>query len=187
VAVHLGFAGHVFEPDEDGRWASRMAIMQFQRTACDMNELIANLVFHGVFERFPGLTFLSVETGCGWLPFYIEQLDDQFQRHRFWTNLNLKLRPSEYVKRQVLSTFQIDLAAIKAREGLVQNFMWSSDYPHTGTDWPNSQKLIEFHMQGVPEDEKWLMAGGNYARVFKLQGPADAVTGNAVRESSLVR
>src|SRR5207244_4126642 len=137
----------------------RMATMQYQRTGCDMNELIANLVYHGVFERFPGLTFLSVETGCGWLTFYVEQLDDQFQRHRFWTNLNLKLRPSEYVKRQVLATFQIDKVAIKCREGLVDNFMWSSDYLHTGTDWPMSQKLIELLMDGVPEEEKAKLVG----------------------------
>src|SRR5262249_22580874 len=121
-------------------------------------------------------------------PWYAEQLDDNFQRHRFWAKMDLKLRPSEYLKRHVLTTFQIDLAAIKFREGFVSNFIWSSDYPHTGCDWPNSQKNIEFHMQGVPDEEKWQILGGNYARVFKLKGlAAGQASGAAQQQAALVR
>ena len=36
----------------------------------------------------------------------------------------------------------------------VSQMMWSSDYPHSGADWPNSWKSIENHFAGVPEDEK---------------------------------
>jgi predicted TIM-barrel fold metal-dependent hydrolase len=194
VAVHLGFnsyfqlAAKKYVPDPDGRWSARMAIMQTERTAGVMGTLIANLIYHGVFERFPRLTFLSVETGCGWIPFYAEQLDDNFQRHRFWARMDLKLRPSEYLKRNVLATFQIDLAAIKFREGFVDNFMWSTDYPHTGCDWPNSQKMADFHLQGVPEDDKWQILGGNFARIFKLRGAAETQPGaSSQREAALTR
>ena len=30
----------------------------------------------GLFDRFPSLTFISVEAGAGWVPFLLEQMDD---------------------------------------------------------------------------------------------------------------
>src|SRR5438876_342537 len=38
---------------------------------------IGNLIFTGVFERFPDLHIACIETGVGWLAHYFEQLDDR--------------------------------------------------------------------------------------------------------------
>jgi predicted TIM-barrel fold metal-dependent hydrolase len=44
--------------------------------------------------------------------------------------------------------------------------LWSSDYPHTGADWPNSWKTIEKHFAGVPEEEKHAILAGNALRLY---------------------
>ena len=49
--------------------------------------------------------------------------------------------------------------------GLTQ-MMWSSDYPHTGSDWPNSWKTIDEYFDGVPEAEKHALLAGNAVRLY---------------------
>ena len=46
--------------------------------------------------------------------------------------------------------------------------MWSTDYPHPVTSWPNSRALAEASMAGVPADERELMLSANSARVWNL-------------------
>jgi hypothetical protein len=46
--------------------------------------------------------------------------------------------------------------------------MWSTDFPHIESDWPNSMQVIEETFQGVPEDEKQRMVAGNCIEFFRL-------------------
>ncbi len=41
-------------------------------------EGIAEVVLSGVCDRYPGLNFVSVESGFGWLPYFAETLDWQW-------------------------------------------------------------------------------------------------------------
>ena len=49
-----------------------------------------------------------------------------------------------------------------------ENQMWSSDYPHSDTTWPNSQRIIEEQFQGVPADVNHTMLAGNAAGLYAL-------------------
>ncbi len=49
-----------------------------------------------------------------------------------------------------------------------ENQMWSSDYPHSDTTWPNSQRIIEEQFQGVPTEVKHAMLAGNAAGLYAL-------------------
>jgi predicted TIM-barrel fold metal-dependent hydrolase len=44
--------------------------------------------------------------------------------------------------------------------------MWSSDYPHSGSDWPNSVQVIHADFAGVPADERDLILAGNACRLY---------------------
>jgi predicted TIM-barrel fold metal-dependent hydrolase len=50
-----------------------------------ISELIAELIFCGICERHPGFHFVVVETGIGWIPYFLERMDGTFKKHRFWT------------------------------------------------------------------------------------------------------
>jgi predicted TIM-barrel fold metal-dependent hydrolase len=50
----------------------------------------------------------------------------------------------------------------------VENMLWSTDFPHPVTSWPNSQRIIEEQFAGVPADERELILSGNAARVWGL-------------------
>ncbi|MBI3743792.1 MAG: amidohydrolase [Chloroflexi bacterium] len=132
-------------------------------------EALATIVWSGILEKFPRLNFVSVEGNIGWLPYFLEKADTVYKRHRYWTKSDLPKPPSEYFHRQVYATFIEDKAGVALRHMIgIDNLMWSSDYPHTDTTWPHSQKYITDHFQGVPEGEKRKMVVENAARLYRL-------------------
>jgi predicted TIM-barrel fold metal-dependent hydrolase len=50
----------------------------------------------------------------------------------------------------------------------VDNIMWSSDYPHTDTTWPDSKKYIEESLAGVPADDRHKILAGNAMKLYGL-------------------
>lgn len=134
-------------------------------------EALGMWILGGVFERFPDLKVVFVEPGLGWIAWWLYLIDDMVLRQGYQNPLITEL-PSHYFHRNVFLTF-IDepdvLASDVNRQRLgVENLMWSTDYPHPVTSWPNSRSLIEQQFQGVPAHERELMLHGNAARVWNL-------------------
>jgi predicted TIM-barrel fold metal-dependent hydrolase len=130
---------------------------------------ITSMLFTGVFDRFPELQVAWIEIGVGWLPHFIECLDDRYWRNRSWGQLPIDQPPSYYWYRNNAASFISDRTGIALRhQAGINNIMWSSDYPHHGNDWPYSRKVIEETMNGIPAAEKALIVGGNAARVWDL-------------------
>ncbi|MCH8195597.1 MAG: amidohydrolase [Chloroflexi bacterium] len=134
-----------------------------------LGEVVAVFVFSGILQRHPGLKFVSVESGVGWFAFCAQYMDHVWDRHRYWTESPLEERPSFYMDRQVYGTFLDDKVGVQLRNVAgAHNIMWSSDYPHSETTWPNSWKMIEEHFVGVPEDEKQRIICGNVVDLYQL-------------------
>lgn len=132
----------------------------------DMPEIISS----GVHDRFPNLTWVAVETGSGWVPYILEQLDDRWWRNRHWLPIKLKHEPSEYYRRNWLTSFMIDNYAVQNRDVLgVENLLWSTDYPHHGCDWPETRRTVDTMFRDVPADQRYKMCAGNAIRLYKLQ------------------
>ncbi len=130
---------------------------------------ITQMLFTGVFERFPELQMCWIETGVGWIPHLIESIDDRYWRNRVWGDLPIKEPPSAYWYRNNAATFITDRSGIALRHAAgIDNIMWSSDYPHHGNDWPYSRKVIEDTMGQIPNDEKAKIVGGNATRIWDL-------------------
>ncbi|MGH7823176.1 MAG: amidohydrolase family protein [Candidatus Binatia bacterium] len=133
---------------------------------------MAQLIMTGVFDRFPKLRFVFVETGAGWIPHFLEQMDDRFWRNRAWAELELRHAPSHYWYRNMAATFIVDRTAILLRHACgVDNILWSADYPHHGNDWPYSQKTIAEMMFDVDPEERRRIVGRNAVRWFRLEEP----------------
>jgi predicted TIM-barrel fold metal-dependent hydrolase len=135
-----------------------------------VSELIAELIFCGVCQRHPRFNFIVVETGVGWIPYFLDRMDATFKKHRFWTKSVITEPPSTYWYRQGHATFIEDRSGVKLRhEAGLQNIMWSSDYPHSDTTWPHSREVVEEHFAGVPENERALVVQGNAARLYGIE------------------
>ena len=46
--------------------------------------------------------------------------------------------------------------------------MWGSDYPHSESTFPQSQKILSEILEGVPDEEQAKIVGLNTARVYKF-------------------
>jgi len=130
---------------------------------------ITSMLYSGVFERYPELQIAWIETGVGWLPHFLECLDDRWWRNRNWGDLPIKEPPSTYWHSNNAASFIVDHSGVELRRRVgVENIMWSSDYPHHGNDWPYSRKTIADMMGDIPADERALIVGGNAARIWNL-------------------
>jgi predicted TIM-barrel fold metal-dependent hydrolase len=134
-----------------------------------MTELMASLIFTGVLQRHPRLHFVIVESGIGWIPYFLERMDQTFQKHRFWTKSIITEKPSVYWYRQGHATFIEDHTGVaeRHRAGL-GNIMWSTDYPHSDTTWPRSREVLAEHFRDVPDAERRRIVCENAARLYNL-------------------
>jgi predicted TIM-barrel fold metal-dependent hydrolase len=126
-------------------------------------------IMGGVFEKFPGLKVVFVEPGIAWVGWWLETVDDMVARQGYKFPA-ITERPSSYFRRNIFLTF-IDesLGLHRMRDVIgVSQLMWSTDFPHPVTSWPNSKQIIAEQFQGIPSDERELMLSGNAARVWGL-------------------
>ena len=148
--------------------------------------VVCQLLFSGVFERFTDIKLLLVESNIGWIPTLLEQVDDMFYRYRFFTNgEGMRTTPSRIFHRNFWASFMIDTVGMDLRHRLnVDQIMWSTDYPHTGSDWPNSRVTIERNFRGVPKAEVKKMLHDNCRRLYKLDHVPEHARAhlNAVRQ-----
>ena len=134
------------------------------------------VLFSGACERFPRIPFVVVEGNIGWIPTAMEQVDDMFLRYRWFTGATeiMKSMPSALFHRSFWGTFMIDTIGIELRHHLnIDHIMWSTDYPHTGSDWPNNRVTIQRLFRGVPKDEVKKMLHTNCKTIYRLDHVPD--------------
>ncbi len=169
-----------------GRGLVEWVALPFLGTAPAMT--MSQLVLSGVFDRLPRLEIFFAETRLGWVPFWMEEADYWYERHRHWAQrlLNfapLRHRPSEYVQRHIhFSVQHVERVAVELRHHTgVGHIMFATDFPHIECDWPNTRAFADRLFAGVPRDETFKIAAGNMLAFFQL---ADTPMGRAVRAAA---
>ena len=148
------------------------SLARFGNEAC-LNGI--QLALAGVFDRFPKLRLYFAETMAGWIPFTLEQVDDNWRRNRHWMarDYGIEAPPrqlSEYIREHCWWSFLYDPLGVKLRhEAGMDRIMWASDFPHSASDWPNSRNLIDEMFVGVPEEERYKLLVGNVVEYFHLE------------------
>ena len=133
---------------------------------------LCDMIFTGVFERFPRLLVGSIEQELGWAPHFIDRLDYNYtqrppsgQRHRFSDGA----LPSDFFRRNVFISFQDDALGLRDREQIgIDNIMWGSDYPHPESTFPHSQQVLKELLAACTEEESRKIVCDNVARVYGL-------------------
>ena len=132
---------------------------------------LCDMIFSGVFERYPRLMLAIVEFELAWAPHLLDTMDYTYRErheeaiHRFRDGM----RPSDFFHRNVVLSFQEDAVGIRLRDVIgVDNMMWGSDYPHSESTFPRSRKILAEILAGVPAEEQAKIVGGNTARVYRF-------------------
>jgi predicted TIM-barrel fold metal-dependent hydrolase len=116
------------------------------------------IVAGGVFERFPTLKIVIVENEVGWLPFAVTQWDYFCLKQNTSGGAeqaasSMTKLPSAYVGENVYATFFRDVLSANVFESWGSDtFMWSNDFPHNNSTWPNSREFIDQQLAGLPDE-----------------------------------
>ena len=137
---------------------------------------LALLFLEGVFDRHPGLKLISAENELSWAANFLSRLDWGYHRRTMAKDPMVRCQrlPSEYWHEHCYLTFIDDLPGVMLREFIgVERIMWSSDFPHLDSSWPESQRFLEKHLAAVPADEARPIVADNCMRVCMVWGRFD--------------
>ena len=142
-----------------------------------IRQSLADLIFSGVFERFPALRVGTVEHELSWIPFFLDQMDYTYTqrppRGPEWARFAERdALPSDYFHRNVFASFQEDNVALRVRDYIgVETLLWGSDYPHTESTFPRSREILSRILADVPADEVRHIVSGNCADLYGFALP----------------
>jgi predicted TIM-barrel fold metal-dependent hydrolase len=92
-----------------------------------------NLCADGVLEKFPKLKVAHLESGCGWVPFWLERMDEHWEHEGQGQAKTTKEKPSYYFKRQCWASCEAgeELAPVYVEHVGEDYLMVATDYPHS--------------------------------------------------------
>jgi predicted TIM-barrel fold metal-dependent hydrolase len=138
----------------------------------------ADLITSGVLPRYPDLKFVSVESGCGWLPFVLETADYTWlgQTRKGRVRRADDLTPSDLFKRQVYVTVWFEHTAPHQLldQMPVDNIMFETDFPHNACLWGNIRETIEANWGDAPADVQEKILWENAAKLYGIAKPTHA-------------
>ncbi|HYK91663.1 MAG TPA: amidohydrolase family protein [Acidobacteriota bacterium] len=126
----------------------------------------AKLVFSGVIEKFPGITWVLAHLG-GAIPYLAERLDRGYFAFSECRQ-NISRPPSEYLKRIYLDTVNFDSGALRLAIDFAgaDHLVAGSDYPH---QIGSLEKMVaSIKDLGISQKEKQDILGENAARLLGL-------------------
>jgi len=167
VAIHSAVLGDMPTAgfDRYPHFFQRMIIAHpfEQQMAC------MDLTCGGVLERYPKLRIALLESGGGWLTYWLARLDEFHEKIGHMLP-SLSLKPSEYFHRQCFLSCEPDDVALKtaATLGIDDVLMWASDYPHYDCVFPGVVDELKEHCEPLPESARRKIMGENAVRCYGL-------------------
>lgn len=161
MAFHIGEA----IPTAEAGAAGTMVLTQMQ----GFRHSWGQLVFGGVFDRFPKLRVVFVEGGLAWVASMLHDADMIY--NHFPTSMNPKLEhpPSWYWRNNCYATFMTDPVGLSLLDRIgADRVMWSSDYPHQESTFGYTRSAIEAVFKATSVENAQLILGKTALDVFDM-------------------
>ena len=130
VSLHEGTHSKLPTTGSD-RFNTRFAMHACSHPMEQMMALLA-LIEGGVLERHPMLRVGFLESGCGWVPYWLWRLDAEYKNLGWEVKNNVKMKPSEYFCRQCFVSIEPSEPYLPEIINYIgsDNLILGSDYPH---------------------------------------------------------
>jgi predicted TIM-barrel fold metal-dependent hydrolase len=134
-----------------------------QQAAC------MDVICGGVLAKFPGLRVAFLESGIGWLGYWLDRMDGHFEKMGTYVPW-LHKRPREYFFEQCYLTMDPDESTLKAMVdlGVERNVLWGSDYPHFDCIYPGVVKEVRKALSALQESARENILTSNAIRFYKF-------------------
>ncbi|HSY16085.1 MAG TPA: amidohydrolase family protein [Jatrophihabitantaceae bacterium] len=182
VNFHVGFneiTAEMFakQADAPGDEHTRMAVPVIMGNV----RIISDIVCTGLCHRYPGINFVSVESGASWLPYVMESLDWNWVghgAHKIRPEMEL---PSHYIRRQIYGSYWFERESLAATiELMPDNVMFETDFPHGVGIAPGPvsaadgtpREMAEKSLAGVSDATIRKVLWETPARLYRIDPPA---------------
>jgi hypothetical protein len=127
----------------------------------------AALMYGGVPERFAKLRIAFLECGCGWVPYWMDRMDEEWEKRQCEAPL-LKAKPSEYITHGnwffAAEPEESTLPVVIERIG-DDKLIFASDYPHWDGIFPYVVATIRGRTD-ISAASKQKLLGDNAKRLY---------------------
>jgi predicted TIM-barrel fold metal-dependent hydrolase len=131
----------------------------------------AGLMYGGVAERFSKLRISFLECGVGWVPYWMERMDEEWEKRGKVEAPLCKHKPSEYIKQGnwffAMEPEEETLPYVIERIG-DDKILFASDYPHWDGMFPYVTSTIRGR-KDISERAKDRVLGENAKRFYGWQ------------------
>lgn len=168
LAMHIGTNAYA-PPAPRAEGVARVvdSVGNYAGAASVIQKTVSELICQGVAARHRDLTFIVSEFNAGWLPNWLERLDQGWMRDPSAVDPALDRPPSSYWASNFKITIEDDRSAVLCRELIgVGTIMWGNDYPHRDSTWPCSQGVVESIMADVSDADREAMTSQTAAALY---------------------
>jgi uncharacterized protein len=134
--------------------------------------VVINTIFSGLFDRFPKLKMVSVESGIGWVPFILETMDWELPENAPVQAAELGRAPSEYFKTNWFATmwFETGRGSLQDLVDKVgeDNIMFETDFPHPTALWPDPLEHVREAMATLRPESRRKILAENGKKLYRL-------------------
>lgn len=134
--------------------------------------VVANLIVSGIFDRHPDVQMVSVESGCGWIPFILEALDYEMTENAPDETKRMAKLPSEYFRSNLYATFWFENNRNKLGD-LVEavgedRILFETDFPHPTCLYPGPLESVDAKMRTLDPTVRAKIMGENARRLYRV-------------------
>ena len=169
--IHPSFEPLWAAPGRYEHMTSRDSSFFINVTSADAVRHAFTSFFHfGVFERHPELKLVVLESGAGWIGYWLDRLDAVYASPQgALVRSRLPELPSYYFRRQCYISGDPDETTLAALIPLVgpDRFFWASDFPHPDHP-PDYVENLTRIVEALPERDRAGLLGENVLRAYGL-------------------
>jgi len=171
LTFHRTFGGRPSEADYDELMEQKISAAGTVYRFFAAVRPFTYMAMGGVFDRHPGLRIVAAEVNCGWLPFWAQTMEQNLDIRADLDDPTVATSssPTELLGRNLFVTVLDDHVGFRLMPDypwLVDAAMYSTDYPHSVTLWPNSREHIARLTATLSDEAAHRVLAGNAERVF---------------------
>jgi uncharacterized protein len=171
-AIHPTFEPQWTKGTRMGAWDNvRELRLLASVTASDgVRHQFTTLFDYGVFDRFPELKVIVLESGGGWIGYWLDRIDAVYGHTFIGTRVPLERKPSDYFRDRVWISCDPDertIPALADRFG-ADRFLWASDFPHADHTPEYLTDLEELAASFPDEGDRRAFLGDNARALFDI-------------------
>jgi predicted TIM-barrel fold metal-dependent hydrolase len=174
LAIHPTFEPQWTKGTRMGAWENvkQLRLLASVAASDGVRHQFTTMFDYGVFDKFPKMKLLVLESGGGWIGYWLDRIDAVYSHTFIGGRVPLKMKPSDYFRERIWISCDPDertIPALAARFG-ADRFLWASDFPHADHTPEYAEDLNEL-VAAFPKEDQRKFIGDNARALFKLGNP----------------